>query len=115
MKRQVFIFLVFFLINFPFYLSSQENDFFGLKTIVIDPGHGGKDPGNLGTGRYKISEKDITLDVSLKISRENSQKQSKNMRDAKTVGFSIGSNDTEQKNKPICWASWRGGTHGQKM
>ena len=67
MKRRVFIFLIIFLINLPFFLFSQEKDFFGLKTIVIDPGHGGKDPGNLGTGRYKISEKDITLDVSLKL------------------------------------------------
>lgn len=36
-------------------------------TVVIDAGHGGKDPGNLGTGRYKSSEKDVTLDVSLKV------------------------------------------------
>ena len=36
-----------------------------LDTIVIDPGHGGKDPGNLGTGRYKTTEKHIALDISL--------------------------------------------------
>jgi len=35
-------------------------------TVVIDPGHGGKDPGNLGTGRYKTVEKDITLAVAHK-------------------------------------------------
>lgn len=35
-------------------------------TVVIDAGHGGKDPGNLGTGRYKTVEKDITLAVALK-------------------------------------------------
>ncbi|MDZ4824814.1 MAG: N-acetylmuramoyl-L-alanine amidase [Flavobacteriales bacterium] len=34
-------------------------------TVVIDAGHGGKDPGNLGTGRYKTTEKDIALDVVL--------------------------------------------------
>ncbi len=35
-------------------------------TVVIDAGHGGKDPGNLGTGRYRTVEKDITLAVALK-------------------------------------------------
>lgn len=38
----------------------------GLRKIIIDPGHGGKDPGNLGTGRYKTKEKDIALQVALK-------------------------------------------------
>jgi len=37
-----------------------------LKVIVIDPGHGGHDPGNLGTGRYKKTEKHIALAISLK-------------------------------------------------
>jgi N-acetylmuramoyl-L-alanine amidase len=36
-----------------------------IKTIVIDAGHGGKDPGALGSGRYKAAEKDIALNVSL--------------------------------------------------
>lgn len=34
--------------------------------VVIDPGHGGKDPGNLGNG---FKEKDIVLDVSLQVGR----------------------------------------------
>ena len=38
-----------------------------IRTIVIDPGHGGHDPGNLGTGRYKKTEKHIALDISLKL------------------------------------------------
>ncbi len=38
-----------------------------IRTIVIDPGHGGHDPGNLGTGRYKTTEKHIALDISLKL------------------------------------------------
>lgn len=36
----------------------------GLKTIVIDAGHGGKDPGAIGVGG--IQEKDIALSVALK-------------------------------------------------
>ncbi|MBT5152097.1 MAG: N-acetylmuramoyl-L-alanine amidase [Flavobacteriales bacterium] len=36
----------------------------GVNIIVIDPGHGGKDPGNLGTGRYRSREKDVSFDVS---------------------------------------------------
>jgi len=38
-----------------------------------------------------------TIDVSLKISKDNNKNESQNMRDAKTVGFSVGSDDTEQK------------------
>jgi len=39
----------------------------GVKRIVIDAGHGGNDPGNIGTGRYKKSEKDIALHVALEL------------------------------------------------
>lgn len=37
--------------------------------LVLDAGHGGKDPGNLGTGRHKTTEKDISLDVVLALGK----------------------------------------------
>lgn len=37
----------------------------GFHTVVIDPGHGGKDPGCIGPGG--IQEKDITLAIGLKV------------------------------------------------
>lgn len=38
---------------------------FRLNTIVLDPGHGGRDPGNVGRGRE--DEKDINLAITLKL------------------------------------------------
>lgn len=38
-----------------------------INRVVIDAGHGGDDPGNLGTGRYKSKEKHISLDVALMV------------------------------------------------
>jgi N-acetylmuramoyl-L-alanine amidase len=37
----------------------------GIRTVVIDPGHGGKDPGAIGPDG--VYEKDITLSVALKL------------------------------------------------
>ena len=66
MKRYNFIFLVliFFVNNTN--ILAQNNV---IKTIVLDAGHGGKDPGALGTGRYSKTEKDISLDVTLKLGK----------------------------------------------
>ena len=64
MKRLNIIFLALFIVH-SFVLIEAQNENLGIKTIVIDPGHGGKDPGTLGTSRYKQAEKDVVLDVSL--------------------------------------------------
>lgn len=39
-----------------------------VKTIIIDPGHGGRDPGAVGSGGLK--EKDVTLAVALGLAKE---------------------------------------------
>jgi N-acetylmuramoyl-L-alanine amidase len=49
------------------------------NTIVIDPGHGGIDPGTIGVGGIK--EKDITLGIGLKLGKLIEQ----NMKDVKVV------------------------------
>lgn len=45
----------------------KKADQAAIKCVVIDAGHGGKDPGNLGTGRYKTTEKTVALNVALKV------------------------------------------------
>jgi len=63
-KPLFFLLLLFNLYNVN--LLSQTNST-KIKTIVIDPGHGGKDSGTLGTKRFKIYEKHVALAVSLKL------------------------------------------------
>jgi len=67
LKNQYFKhFFNYFIVIIFAYLSIytvNAQDF--LQTIVIDPGHGGKDPGNLGTEKYNLTEKDIVLEISL--------------------------------------------------
>jgi len=49
-----------------------------LQTIVIDPGHGGQDPGALGS---KVKEKDIVLGVGLKLGKLINE----NLKDVKVI------------------------------
>ncbi len=60
MRFRLILFIMTFLIAFS---ASAKNNF-QLKTIVIDAGHGGKDPGAIGAN--KSYEKDVALAVALK-------------------------------------------------
>ena len=58
-------FLIFLLIiNYSVFSQSIDSNF----TLVIDPGHGGKDPGNTGNGYL---EKKISLSIGLKMTNGN--------------------------------------------
>lgn len=64
--KLLFLFLFFILFIPSQKILAQEKPF----TVVIDPGHGGKDSGTTGTKRYKNKyEKDIVLAVSLEIKK----------------------------------------------
>lgn len=57
----------------------KEQERWKLDVIVLDAGHGGRDPGTIGVGRTK--EKDVTLAVTLKLGRLIE----KNLKDVKVV------------------------------
>lgn len=54
---------------FSMAINSQEKTF----TVVLDAGHGGKDPGKIGYRKYK--EKDIALDIVLRIGKKLKKEQ----------------------------------------
>ena len=51
-------------------LNMQKSE---LKTVVIDAGHGGKDPGCIGAAK-KSFEKDVALDIALRVGKLIKQK-----------------------------------------
>jgi N-acetylmuramoyl-L-alanine amidase len=68
-KKQQHIWILFLLTGFcisgiPFEIASQQRPGSAIQTIVIDPGHGGKDPGAV---YGKAREKEIVLDIALKL------------------------------------------------
>ena len=68
MKTYKFLFIAFIsLIAFPFSAFAHTTPPIEKFVVVLDAGHGGKDPGNRGNG-YK--EKDIALKIILKIGKE---------------------------------------------
>ncbi|MBV6484785.1 MAG: hypothetical protein KFKLKKLM_01300 [Flavobacteriales bacterium] len=66
LKRSFLLFLVFFSSIFLSNQAGVTNDFFGVKTVVIDAGHGGKDGGCVGA---IANEKNIALSISLKLGK----------------------------------------------
>lgn len=66
LKRSISLFLVFFASIFLSYYATGTKDFFGVKTVVIDAGHGGKDGGCVGS---IANEKNIALAISLKLGK----------------------------------------------
>lgn len=62
-RRAKFVFLFFFLILINPQSFSQGKTY----TVVLDAGHGGHDPGNIGYKKYK--EKDIALNIVLEVGK----------------------------------------------
>lgn len=77
-KRTISLFLI-FSTSFFFKVSANDSkDFFGIKTVVIDAGHGGKDGGCVGS---IANEKNIALSISLKLGKYIEE----NFKDVKVV------------------------------
>ena len=56
------------------FATDQQTEGFKISTIIIDAGHGGKDPGTIGTHnlngkRITLEEKDIVLSVAVRVHR----------------------------------------------
>lgn len=63
-KRWLLIAIVLFAISTFAFKPGEYYKGNQIRSVMLDAGHGGTDPGNLGTGRYKETEKDITLKVT---------------------------------------------------
>ncbi len=56
------------IVNIPNAPSLAQQLGLGIKRVILDPGHGGKDPGAVGSGG--LLEKDIVLKVAKKLARK---------------------------------------------
>jgi N-acetylmuramoyl-L-alanine amidase len=68
--KNLVLVLIFSFSIFPIAQAIDDNS--KLKTVVIDPGHGGQDPGALG---LKSKEKDIVLGIGLKLGKLMNENQ----------------------------------------
>ncbi|MCF7886425.1 MAG: N-acetylmuramoyl-L-alanine amidase [Candidatus Marinimicrobia bacterium] len=50
-------------------IVEKINKQWGVNTIVLDAGHGGKDPGTIGRGSKRVYEKDLVLDVVKRVGK----------------------------------------------
>lgn len=65
LKRSIPVILILFIVILQLQgQSTSNNNDFSVDTIVIDPGHGGKDPGTSGA---LTAEKDVVLAISLRL------------------------------------------------
>lgn len=64
MKRREFIQKSSALVALPFLPFPYGREKFKIRTVVLDPGHGGKDPGTVGK---TFKEKDVVLKIALKV------------------------------------------------
>lgn len=78
MRKFYYIFLLSLIVPLFGSFTSTFKPLYGVKVIVLDPGHGGKDPGCHGV---KTKEKDVALAVALKLGKYIEE----NLKDVKVV------------------------------
>jgi N-acetylmuramoyl-L-alanine amidase len=77
-RKFYYIFLLSLIVPLFGSFTSTFKPIYGVKVIVLDPGHGGKDPGCHGV---KTQEKDVALAVALKLGKYIQE----NLKDVKVV------------------------------